>query len=76
MKEVNFIFDKTQICLKGLVNPQGQDITKINNAMLGIHGSFLLLYEILGLDNIEINLKITSFLNNEKIFQLCSFLIS
>lgn len=31
------------------MNAQSQDLSKISNSVLGIHGSFLLLYEILGL---------------------------
>lgn len=51
LKELNFITEQAQFCLKSLLNSQVQEIAKINNSMLGIHGSLLLLYEILGLDN-------------------------
>jgi hypothetical protein len=41
-----------------------------------VHGSFLLLYEILGIDNPENNTRILNLLNSEKFFSLCAVLMA
>ena len=50
--------------MKGLFGLPVKDLWNVNNAALGVHGSFLLLYEILGLENTENNVRIANFLNN------------